>query len=118
MANIEYKIHKEYEDDLSFEQQFKDDPETVKWIRRQLEVEHNEWAWCRVTVEAKYKDYVGRAYLGGCSYRSLDDFLVGGYADDLKIEATDDLSSTLHALVRHGKDAEAALAELNQEDVV
>ena len=52
----------------------------------------NDWAWCCVTVWAYWKDFSGRDNLGGCSYASKKDFMKpGGYYDDMKKQAYDDL---------------------------
>lgn len=57
------------------------------------------WAWALVTVEAKHRGLVGVDYLGGCSYEDEDDFKVGGgYYEDMKTNAYNDLISQLNAL--------------------
>ncbi len=59
----------------------------------------NEWAWCTVKVTATYKGHEGTDYLGGCSYKSENDFKeVGGYYEDMKIAAFNDLIASLEAL--------------------
>jgi hypothetical protein len=64
-------------------------------IRREL-ANGNEWAWCVVRVTAKWGDYEGYAYLGGCSYRDETDFThPDGYYPQLKTEALDDLNSII-----------------------
>jgi hypothetical protein len=74
------------------------DPETdariEKWIRDQLD-SGNEWAWCAVTVTARWKDFVGMNHLGCCSYRSREDFMACGYFDDLKEVALADLNDAV-----------------------
>ena len=71
------------------------DAEQEQWIRDQLD-DGNEWAWCQVTVVATWREWEGKAHLGGCSYLSKEDFMQpGGYYDDLKSEALDDLNTTL-----------------------
>jgi hypothetical protein len=67
------------------------DPETDRkaeeWIRRQL-ARGNLWAWCCVKVTASLGDQEGVDYLGGCSYKNVDQFIQpGGYWDDMKREA-------------------------------
>lgn len=50
------------------------------------------WAWASVVVRAEWNGFVGRDYLGGCSYANEDDFKApGGYYDDMKQQALDDL---------------------------
>ncbi len=52
----------------------------------------NRWAWCCVEVRAEFRGLTGTAILGGCSYESEEDFKApGGYFDDLRTEATDEL---------------------------
>ena len=74
------------------------DQRTEEWIRDQLE-RGNDWAWCQVTVTASWNGLEGHAYLGGCSYRSHEEFcLEGGYYLDLKAEALADLNSEIERL--------------------
>jgi hypothetical protein len=71
------------------------DNATEQWIIEQLE-SGNEWAWCCVKVAASWEGYKGVDYLGGCSYESEESFREpGGYYDDMKIEALDDLNRHL-----------------------
>jgi hypothetical protein len=55
------------------------------------ESEWNEWAWCCVKVTAKLAGFEGHDYLGGCSYNDEKDFKQGGYYEDMKNVATDNL---------------------------
>jgi hypothetical protein len=76
------------------------DRETEEWIRSQLDA-GNEWAWATVKVTASFPglEIEGVAYLGCCSYRSREDFMEpGGYYDDLKDEAKEDLLRQVEAL--------------------
>ena len=78
------------------------DPETDKQIanniRQQLE-SGNDWAWCTVKVEARWKGEIGVDYLGCCSYKSYQDFIDNsGYYEDMKQIAYNDLISNLEAL--------------------
>ncbi len=75
-----------------------DDIETIKWISRQLDV-GNDWAWCQVTVIAKFGSLTGRDSLGGCSYESERKFCgPGEYFDDMKVEALADLQRQIDEL--------------------
>ena len=60
------------------------------------------WAWASVKVTARYDDIdsvEGVDYLGGCSYADEDDFKqAGGYYDDMKKIARDDLFAQLEAI--------------------
>lgn len=94
---VTYDLDMQPETDISFRQEFQDDPQTVEWIEDQLE-EGNDWAWCMVDVSAKWqnpltdKEYEGHAYLGGCSYESEESFKhPQGYYPQMKDEAYDDL---------------------------
>lgn len=70
----------------------KTDRRAENWIRRQLEA-GNCWAWCYVVITAQWNGFQGRASLGGCSYRSEEEFCRrGGYYDDLKAEALEALN--------------------------
>jgi len=65
------------------------------WIRGELE-RGNEWAWCCVKVTAAWGGFRGEDYLGGCSYRSREDFeQSNGYCADMKDRALDDLNATI-----------------------
>jgi hypothetical protein len=71
------------------------DYETEKRIRRQLR-SGNKWAWCVVRVVARWKVYTGDDYLGCCSYKGEKDFCQpGGYFDDMKAVALDNLNAKL-----------------------
>jgi hypothetical protein len=101
---VDFSIEHDYEDDISPEGDF--DEETAAWVRNELE-DGNTWAWCRVTVTAMHLDqsndynwveYEGKDYLGGCSYRSKEDFMApGGYYDDMKKAAYNDLVRNIEA---------------------
>lgn len=93
---VEYELYREEEDrEPDFE-----DPRDNKWIRDQLS-RGNEWAWFSAHVVAEWtapdgEKFQGDDYLGGCSYRSKKDFMAkGGYYDDMKSEAYDDLIRTI-----------------------
>lgn len=70
------------------------DRETEEWITDQLN-SGNEWAWCCVHVIARWKDFEGHDHLGCCSYESEEDFKAGGYWEDMKARALDDLNATI-----------------------
>ena len=57
------------------------------WIRDQIDA-GNEWAWCSVTVVARWGDVEGEDHLGCCSYDNEEQFKQpGGYYDDMRQEA-------------------------------
>ena len=57
------------------------------------ELEWNEWAWCTVRVVARWEGFEGNDYLGGCSYKSEEDFCTpDGYYPDMKARALEALN--------------------------
>ena len=50
-----------------------------------------KWGWCNITVTAFDGERVGKANLGGCSYKSLEDFIQYGYFTDLCKDALRDM---------------------------
>jgi len=76
------------------------DRETADWIRSELD-HGNDWAWCYITVTAVWQSaagptWTGRDGLGGCSYRSEEDFRApGGYFNDMKGAALADLNAQI-----------------------
>ncbi len=72
------------------------DPETDKAIEDFIasEIESgNEWAWCMVSVLVEWNGLSTSEVLGGCSYRSEQDFKESGYYGDMLHEAIKDLCS-------------------------
>ena len=65
-----------------------------------LEVNQNPWAWCTVKVTAEWRGVEASAYLGCCSYKSREDFIEhnGGYIDELKGEALEELASLVFTM--------------------
>jgi len=60
------------------------DAATEKWIKDELE-KGNPWAWCTVRIVGTFKGLTAKDYLGGCSYRGLQDFMAeSGYYDDMR----------------------------------
>ena len=57
------------------------------------------WAWCSVRVHASLGGFTGSSsWLGCCNYHSEADFRQpGGYYDDLKQEAIEDLKEKIEA---------------------
>ena len=87
------------EEDVSIDES-SDDEQTRKWIRDELAA-GNTWAWCEVRVRASWNGFVGEAYLGGCSYDSMDDFVENsGYWEDMCTEAFNDLLTALEEAAR------------------
>lgn len=73
------------------------DAKDVAEIRRKSEF--NEWAWCIAEIKCTWGGLTGDSLLGGCSYDSAQDFMAaGGYWEDMKQTAYDDLISQIMAL--------------------
>ena len=54
------------------------------------------WAWALVTVTAHWKEFVGQAVLGGCSYKDEAEFISsGGYYDQMCEEALKSLNDRI-----------------------
>lgn len=73
-----------------------DDAAICAEIRRDME--WNDWAWCSVEVTCTIPGYdaEGSDYLGGCSYKSKEDFCQpGGYYDDMCASAREALIDAL-----------------------
>jgi hypothetical protein len=83
------------------------DRETEEMIESQLE-EGNEWAWCTVKCTARLGDFVGVAYLGCCSFKSLSDF-IDFYGKSVQDEAVEDLKEKLETSIKTGNAAKQAL---------
>lgn len=67
-------------------------------IIRRLENE-DVWAWASVKVTASWNGIEGVDYLGGCSYRDEEDFKTpGGYWEDMKAQALEDLKTNIRAM--------------------
>lgn len=61
----------------------------------------DQWAWCIVKVTVRLVDDFAiseSVYLGGCSYDDEDDFLLGGYYEDMVSEAKENLKNRLENL--------------------
>lgn len=72
-----------------------EDRRVEDWIFAELE-RGNPWAWCHVRVRAWAGDVFGEDNLGACSYTSREEFeKPGGYFDDMKMVALDDLREKL-----------------------
>ncbi len=84
------------------------DTEMNEWIRQELR-SGNPWAWCMAHVTVELGEFKGEDYLGGCSYRSKDEFIKGGYYESMVFEACEELAKelekvvNLHGLFEHDK---------------
>jgi hypothetical protein len=83
------------------------------------------WAWAFVTVAArlpagpKQPDWVGKASLGGCSYKDEEEFRRDDYCSQLEHEAFEDLLRNVRFAKKRGEAASALLAEIpgSEEEV-
>jgi hypothetical protein len=57
------------------------------------------WAWCIIKVTAEWRGLKGVDYLGGCSYTNEKEFkMPGGYYEDMKVQALNDLKNQIKEL--------------------
>jgi len=70
------------------------DAELVHEIHERL-ARGDLWAWCTVKVEARFGQFYGTAYLGGCSYEHQASFMEGGYYEQMVGDAVDDLNQNI-----------------------
>lgn len=77
------------------------DLQVEQGIRDQI-ASGNEWSWCIVRVTARWTDYEGYSYLGGCSYGSEEQFKhPDGYYPQMKGIALADLNDVVTAHARN-----------------
>lgn len=95
-----------------------DDVETLAWIREQIEAGNNyAWFCAKVTARVETEHYVFESntqYLGGCSYRSREDFVNDGgqgYYTDMCKEALGSLQHELEESAAKGEIANVVLTE-------
>ena len=87
-ANAVISIESEVEP-MSYEDEF--DEDGIKAVEQAIENNY-QWGWCSVHVTAKYSGLVGEDWLGGCSYKSEQDFIDNsGYYQDMMDTALQDL---------------------------
>ena len=77
-------------DDDEFDKQIED--EIIDRLNR-----GDIWAWCCVEVKATFGRFSSSDYLGCCCYEDEDDFISGGYYEDMKSQALDELNNELQA---------------------
>ena len=58
------------------------------------ESQWNPWAWCIVKVTAAWNGIEVSDYLGGCSYRSEDEFKADVYYQDIKNQLIEQIATT------------------------
>lgn len=76
------------------------------------------WAWAWVEVTAECEGFTGSDGLGGCTYKDEADFRrPGGYYDDMKRVALDNLRAALKDAVERGNKASALLVRLEKVEL-
>lgn len=88
-------------------------PEFAEIVRENMR-KSPDWGWCQVEVRCVVRvgnnSYQGTDHLSGCSYTSEAEFTQpGGYFEDMKKEAFEDLLSMLRCEVIRGREAARAL---------
>jgi hypothetical protein len=78
-----------FPEDFGPEGQF-DDPKDLALVKKRMA--RSVWGWCSVRVRAKWKGLTAVDYLGGCSYKSEEDFIkTSGYYEDMVATVKADL---------------------------
>lgn len=87
------------------------DGEMVREIRGRM-VRGDVWAWCVVTVEVRWKGFLGANCLGGCSYEDEKGFKEeGAYYQQMVAEALDELNRSITEM-------DSRISELRSPDIV
>lgn len=63
-------------------------------------VRGDQWAWCTVKVTGTYKGLTASDYLGCCSYDNEQNFIAGGYYDDMVARVRQDLLTQVQEIKR------------------
>jgi hypothetical protein len=66
-------------------------PNFARDVHELEKVSDGDWAWCDVTVTARFSDLTGTAYLGQCSYKDEADFKSDDYYSQMVDEAIHEL---------------------------
>lgn len=89
--DVKFSIDCDPEDPSWLANSFDNDEEIINDIKKQIR-KGNDWAWCTIIVTARFKDFEGKDYLGGCSYGSEQNFIdADDYYQDMKKTAFDNL---------------------------
>lgn len=87
------------ESTLSFEETGADYSEYIEKVLNDNGA--NPWLWCSVKVTAGWFELEGYSYLGACAYQSEEDFKNGGYFEQMKDEAFEQLKEKVERLTSH-----------------
>src|SRR3954470_9594247 len=86
-------------EDITPDESYGSDPDvdfSVDIAQINSDLQWNQWAWCCVRVDVMYCGVRTHAYLGGCSYKSKEDFIQSNdYYSDMLYEALSDLAKEL-----------------------
>lgn len=94
LEEVEVSFEAEPEEDSPGTQASMDE-ECVKYIKDQIR-RGNPFAWFTAKVTVKWGTYCHHEYLGGCSYKSEEDFVKNsGYYEDMVTTALEELNATL-----------------------
>ena len=93
---INIKIECLPENCISIEDSF-EFPEDIQTVKKLAEI--TEWGWCTVCVIASIGDLEARECLGGCSFRSEQDFKDSGYYADMVQSATEQLKGKVAYII-------------------
>jgi hypothetical protein len=91
------------------------DEETDKAVETEIERRLDQgdlWAWADVKVTAECEGFQGCDYLGGCNYKDEAEFKFGGYYEDMKKAALDDLKARLKTVRNDGQRAAKLLRDI------
>ena len=104
-ADVEFEIECVPEDRPVYGNASTIDGETDAQVEQDIreELAHgNEWAWCLVRVTARWAEYEGYDYRGGCSHRSEEQFKhPDGYYPVMKARALADLNDVIATHARN-----------------
>ncbi len=90
-----------------------EDAKAEQWVLDQLR-SGNEWAWCCARVTGTFEGVKETDYLGGCSYLSEEDFIKGGYYEDMKAEVLERLKLKVAAQIQLAEDLKNKVARLEE----
>ena len=99
MSDIEFTIECLHEDTpVRGNYMVTDDNEADRAEENKIlhDLECNDWAWCCVKVTGRFRGLGSSAYLGCCSHHNEQDFINGGYYDDMRQEVLDNLQAMLN----------------------
>lgn len=82
---------------LSFEETGTDHSEYINKVLK--DKTNNPWLWCVVKVSVDFNQLHGYAYLGQCAYENEEDFIKGGYFEQMRDEAFESVKRQLDVIL-------------------